>query len=36
LQVELESLAGVPVNLLTPGDRPVSSRAEVLMDEQPV
>lgn len=36
LQVELENLLGVPVDVLTPGDLPVSFRAQVLAEAQPV
>jgi len=36
LQVELETLLGVPVDLLTPGDLPPKIRAEVLAEAQPV
>ena len=36
LQVELESLLGIPVDLLTPGDLPASFRAQVLAEAQPV
>ena len=36
LQDELESLLGVPVDLLTPGDLPLKFRAKVLAEAQPV
>lgn len=36
LQIELESLLGVRVDLLTPGDLPLKFRAEVLSQAQPV
>ena len=36
LQVELESLLGVTVDLLTPGDLPVKFRAKVLAQARPV
>ena len=36
LQDELESLLGLPVDLLTPGDLPPTFRAKVLAEEQPV
>lgn len=36
LQVELESLLGVPVDLLTPADLPPKFRAKVLAEAQPV
>lgn len=36
LQVELETLLGVRVDLLTPGDLPVKFRARVLAEAQPV
>jgi predicted nucleotidyltransferase len=36
LQAELESLLGVPVDLLTPGDLPPKLRARVLAEAQPV
>lgn len=36
LQVELETLLGVRVDLLTPGDLPVKCRARVLAEAQPV
>lgn len=36
LQVELETLLGVPVDVLTPGDLPASFRAQVLAEAQPV
>ncbi len=36
LQVELESLLGVPVELLTPADLPPKFRARVLAEAQPV
>ncbi len=36
LQVELESLLGVAVDLLTPGDLPVKFRAKVLAEARPV
>lgn len=36
LQVELESLLGVPVDLLTPGDLPPRFREQVLAEAQPV
>ena len=36
LQIELESLLGVRVDLLTPGDLPLKFRAEVLSQPLPV
>lgn len=36
LQVELENLLGVPVDVLTPGDLPLSFRAQVLAEAQPI
>ncbi len=36
LQVELESLLGVHVDLLTPGDLPPKFRAQVLAEARPV
>jgi predicted nucleotidyltransferase len=36
LQVELESLLGVPVDLVTPGDLPASFRDRVLAEARPV
>ena len=36
LQIELESLLGVPVDLLTPGDLPSKFRASVLAEAQAV
>jgi len=36
LQVELETLLGVQVDLLTPGDLPRKFRAQVLAEAQPV
>lgn len=36
LQVELESLLGIPVDLLTPADLPSKFRAKVLAEAQPV
>lgn len=36
LQVELESLLGVPVDLLTPGDLPPGIRARVLSSAKPL
>jgi uncharacterized protein len=36
LQVELESLLGVHVDLLTPGDLPASFRAQVLAEALPI
>ena len=36
LQVELQSLLGVPVDLLTPADLPPKFRAKVLAEAQPV
>ncbi|MDO9449172.1 MAG: nucleotidyltransferase family protein [Rugosibacter sp.] len=36
LQVELESLLGIPVDLMTPGDLPTKFRAQVLAEAQPV
>lgn len=36
LQVELETLLGVPVDLLTPDDLPVRFRAEILAAARPV
>ena len=35
LQVELETLLGVQVDLLTPGDLPLKFRAQVLSEAQP-
>lgn len=36
LQVELESLLGIPVDLLTPSDLPPKFRASVLAEAKPV
>lgn len=36
LQVELESLLGVPVDVLTPGDLPLKFRAQVLAEARPI
>lgn len=36
LQVELETLLGVPVDVLTPGDLPIKFRAQVLAEARPV
>lgn len=36
LQIELETLLGVPVDVLTPGDLPVKFRAKVLTEARPV
>lgn len=36
LQVELESLLGMPVDVLTPSDIPASFRAQVLAEAQPI
>jgi predicted nucleotidyltransferase len=36
LQVELESLLGLRVDLLTPGDLPLKFRAQVLAEAQPI
>ncbi len=36
LQVELESLLGVPVDLLTPGDLPPKFRTQVLAEAMPI
>lgn len=36
LQVELESLLGIHVDLLTPGDLPAKFRAQVLAEARPV
>ena len=36
LQFELESLLGVPVDLLTPGDLPPKFRADVLAEATPL
>jgi predicted nucleotidyltransferase len=36
LQIELETLLGVPVDLLTPGDLPLKFRAQVLFEARPV
>ena len=36
LQVELESLLGLRVDLLTPGDLPLKFRTKVLAEAQPV
>jgi predicted nucleotidyltransferase len=36
LQIELESLLGVPVDVLTPGDLPLKFRAQVLAEALPV
>jgi predicted nucleotidyltransferase len=36
LQIELETLLGVPVDLLTPGDLPLKFRAQVLSEARPV
>jgi uncharacterized protein len=36
LQAELEETLGVPVDLLTPGDLPISFRQHVLAQAQPI
>lgn len=36
LQVELESLLGLRVDLLTPGDLPLKFRAQVLAEARPI
>ncbi len=36
LQVELETLLGVPVDVLTPGDLPVKFRSQVLAEARPI
>lgn len=36
LQIELETLLGVPVDLLTPGDLPLKFRRQVLAEAMPV
>lgn len=36
LQAELESLLGVPVDLLTPGDLPPKFRVQVLAEARPI
>lgn len=36
LQVELETMLGVPVDVLTPADLPVKFRAQVLAEARPV
>ena len=36
LQVELESLLGLRVDLLTPGDLPLKFRAQVFAEAQPI
>ncbi|MGE7137330.1 nucleotidyltransferase family protein [Luteibacter sp. NPDC031894] len=36
LQVELESLLGIPVDLLTPADLPPAFRAQVLAEARPI
>lgn len=36
LQAELESLLGLRVDLLTPGDLPLTFRAQVLAEAQPI
>ncbi|KLO59049.1 nucleotidyltransferase family protein [Delftia sp. WSY_4] len=36
LQAELESLLGLRVDLLTPGDLPLKFRAQVLAEAQPI
>jgi len=36
LQVELETLLGVPVDVRTPGDLPLKFRAQVLAEAMPV
>jgi len=36
LQVELETLLGVPVDVLTPGDLPLKFRAQVLAETIPL
>ena len=36
LQIELETLLGVPVDVLTPGDLPPKFRAKVLAEARPV
>ena len=36
LQVELETMLGVPVDVLTPADLPIKFRAQVLAEARPV
>lgn len=36
LQVELETVLGVPVDVLTPGDLPAKVRQQILAEAQPV
>jgi predicted nucleotidyltransferase len=36
LQIELETMLGVPVDLLTPGDLPLNLRAQVLAEARAV
>jgi predicted nucleotidyltransferase len=36
LQIELETLLGVPVDVRTPGDLPLKFRAQVLAEARPV
>ena len=36
LQFELETLLGVPVDVLTPGDLPLKFRAKVLSEARPI
>jgi len=36
LQIELETLLGVPVDVLTPGDLPVKFRSQVLAEARPI
>ena len=36
LQVELETLLGVPVDVLTPGDLPIKFRSQVLAEARPI
>ncbi len=36
LQIELETLLGLPVDLKTPGDLPPNIRAKILAEAQPV
>ncbi|MDI1244443.1 MAG: nucleotidyltransferase family protein [Rhodoferax sp.] len=36
LQIELETLLGVPVDVLTPGDLPAKFRSQVLAEARPI
>ena len=36
LQVELETMLGVPVDVLTPGDLPLKFRSQVLAEARPI